>query len=706
MTVGARLRIVVVTGIYPPDIGGPATHASDLVAELRDRGHDVAVLTLTDGPRSRHEPGLHRWSRSRPWALRLLAVAAWLAVHRRRYDVVYATGLHPAAVAGARLAGRPVAVKIVGDPAWERSSRLGLVAESFDGYQEEPSTSRRDAAMRALRDWSVRAATAVTTPSEYLRAVVEGWQRGRGPGVRVIGNGVRLPAPSPPPSPRKAGALRALSVGRLVAHKQLDILLDAVAETDGVELLVAGEGPDRARLEARAPTGVRFLGGIAHDEVFRELAAADVVVSASGYEGLPHVVIEALVVGTPVVASAAGGTGEALVDDVNGVLVDPPTPATFAKVLAGLRDDRRELARLADGARRTGTDWHFDRCADAVEALLVDLARHRRPPATQPKVVNLGRGHLPEPVGPSLERKLALMARHLDLTVVGTSGSPSPRRRLVGGASVLTLPDLRPRLLGGLAYYVVAPFVALALASRRRPAAVVCQSPFEAAGVLVLRRLVPRRLRPRVVVEVHGDWRTASRHYGSRRRRVLSPIADRVAVHAVRAADRVRAVGPTMERLVREAGYDGAVERYLTFSEFDVFLERPVQPLPANPQAAFVGVLEPYKAPEVLLAAWPAVVARLPPARLVLAGGGPLRDALVAQAAAAGVAGSVRFVGQVGPQEVAELLDGSTCLALPSRSEGLPRIAVEAMARGRAVVGSRGGGIPDLVEDDVTGRLV
>jgi starch synthase len=76
------------------------------------------------------------------------------------------------------------------------------------------------------------------------------------------------------------------------------------------------------------------------------------------------------------------------------------------------------------------------------------------------------------------------------------------------------------------------------------------------------------------------------------------------------------------------------------------------------------------------------------------------------QATAAGVSHSVAFRGHVAPFEVAALLDRSTCLVLPSRSEGLPRIAVEAMARGRAVVGSRGGGIPDIVDDGATGVLV
>src|SRR5688500_2066465 len=96
----ARVRIVLVSGIYPPDIGGPATHISDLEHEFKERGHDVTVISLVDGRHRRHGVGLRRYPRSWPWALRLIAVAGWLVRRRHYYDVVYATGLHPEAVLG------------------------------------------------------------------------------------------------------------------------------------------------------------------------------------------------------------------------------------------------------------------------------------------------------------------------------------------------------------------------------------------------------------------------------------------------------------------------------------------------------------------------------------------------------------------------------------------------------------------------------
>ena len=132
------MRVVIVTGIFPPDIGGPATHASDLRDALLERGHQVVVLTLGEAADVTREPGLVRWPRSWPWPRRHAAVVRWIVANRRRIDAIYATGMHPAAVAGARLAGLPSVVKIVGDPVWERGRRQGLTEAEFEAFQRAP----------------------------------------------------------------------------------------------------------------------------------------------------------------------------------------------------------------------------------------------------------------------------------------------------------------------------------------------------------------------------------------------------------------------------------------------------------------------------------------------------------------------------------------------------------------------------------------
>src|SRR5215468_589136 len=89
---GGPLRVLIVSGIYPPDIGGPATHASDLREELLARGHDAAVVTLGDVPDVRTAEGVTRLPRAVPLPARMARVASWIAAAAPRFDVVYATG--------------------------------------------------------------------------------------------------------------------------------------------------------------------------------------------------------------------------------------------------------------------------------------------------------------------------------------------------------------------------------------------------------------------------------------------------------------------------------------------------------------------------------------------------------------------------------------------------------------------------------------
>jgi glycosyltransferase involved in cell wall biosynthesis len=262
---------------------------------------------------------------------------------------------------------------------------------------------------------------------------------------------------------------------------------------------------------------------------------------------------------------------------------------------------------------------------------------------------------------------------------------------------------LRPegRLLAGPAFYAALPGrIALELRAFR-PHAVVVQGAHETAAVLTARRLVGGDAA--VIADVHGDFRAPTRLYGSRLRALLNPLADRVAVGALRRADGVRTVTHYTTELVRGLGIE-PTDEFPAYMDFATFLERPPAPLPERPQALFVGVLERYKNIDGLAAAWRTVAARVPTARLRIVGSGAL---------AREVASLVRelprqttWEAQLTPPEIAAALDDSTCLVLPSRSEGMGRVVIEAFCRGRAAIGSRVGGIPDLVDDGVNGLLV
>jgi glycosyltransferase involved in cell wall biosynthesis len=283
-----------------------------------------------------------------------------------------------------------------------------------------------------------------------------------------------------------------------------------------------------------------------------------------------------------------------------------------------------------------------------------------------------------------------LVRRHLEPSLIATNADGGDVRRFV---------SLRPAALGGVFFYLAAPLIAM----RSKPDAVVCKSPYEAFVPVVVRRLLRRG--PRVVVEIHGDWGAYSRYYGSRSRRYVAPIADAMAAWTVRRADRVRAVGAYTESLARRAGYRGPIDVCAEFAGLGDFLD-PTAPMPADPVAAFVGRLERVKGIDVLIEHWPDVAARVPGARLVVAGEGPLAAAMRRRVADLGLDDRVTLVGHLPRTAVRDLLDRSRCLVVPSRSEGLGLVAIEAACRARPVVGSATGGIPETVADGRTGILV
>jgi glycosyltransferase involved in cell wall biosynthesis len=140
----------------------------------------------------------------------------------------------------------------------------------------------------------------------------------------------------------------------------------------------------------------------------------------------------------------------------------------------------------------------------------------------------------------------------------------------------------------------------------------------------------------------------------------------------------------------------------MAFTDAEPLLVAPLVEPPTAPRAAYVGALERVKGIDVLLEAWRAVRQRVPDARLVVAGDGALRDLVTREAAGLGL----EVIGHVPTEEVSDVIDSVRFLVVPSRSEGLGRVVWEAFARGRPVVGSKVGGIPESIDHGRNGLLV
>lgn len=295
------------------------------------------------------------------------------------------------------------------------------------------------------------------------------------------------------------------------------------------------------------------------------------------------------------------------------------------------------------------------------------------------------------PLSPSLARKWDAIGEEIDFHVLAGGSGGNGRFRLAR-----ELPAL-----DGPAFFAALPLRIARELRAFRPHAVLAQGAHETAAALAARKLA--RTDAAVIADLHGDWRAPTRLYGSKLRGLLSPVADGVALSALRNADGIRTVTAYTTGLVRALGLEPADE-FPAYMDFDSFLQTPPQPLPAAPSALFVGVLERYKNVDGLADAWRLAAPRVRGARLHLVGSGTLQP--VVEQLLRDLPAQTSWSARLTPSAVSAALDESTLLVLPSRSEGMGRVLIEAFCRGRSAVASRVGGIPDLVEDGVNGLLV
>jgi glycosyltransferase involved in cell wall biosynthesis len=153
-----------------------------------------------------------------------------------------------------------------------------------------------------------------------------------------------------------------------------------------MRLVVAGDGAMRAALEAEAEScgvaeRVWFLGSLPPDGVRWCMNQADAFVLNSTYEGLPHVVLEAMIAGVPVVASNAGGTGEVVEDNVTGLLVPVGDASALKAAIERLwREPALGRQLAAEAARRLTAQFDFDVMVNLTEAALMEVLKLSRAP--------------------------------------------------------------------------------------------------------------------------------------------------------------------------------------------------------------------------------------------------------------------------------------------------------------------------------------
>jgi len=372
------MRILIVTGIFPPDIGGPATYVPAIAKALLEKGHEVSVVTTSepewlDLEDDQHPFPVYRMNRRVHPGWRSFHFVRTIFHHARKADVVLANGVLLEATVASFLARKSMVQKIVGDPTWERARNRGWTTDDFETFQSGYYGLRIEA-LKKLTEFVAGRAEKIIVPSRYLSGWVRTWGIPQSK-IVVIYNAVpSLDSVDPVRVPLTA-SVKLVTACRLVSWKRVNAIIQAVGQMDDVGLLICGDGPERKNLDTLArdlglTTRIYFAGQRNRGDTLALMAGCDIFILNSTYEGLSHVVLEAMNLGLPIIATSAGGTPELVKNGDTGVLIKNGGPEALKSAILQLIASPERLQAMREKTKLEAKSFSFPRMVKETEQVL------------------------------------------------------------------------------------------------------------------------------------------------------------------------------------------------------------------------------------------------------------------------------------------------------------------------------------------------
>jgi glycosyltransferase involved in cell wall biosynthesis len=689
--------VTILTGIFPPDIGGPAVSVSMLAEAWTKAGHAVEVVTYSDPP---SPSGLRGAGVDCPYKVR--RVSRSLPV-RRRYARFLAEAWRAASAPGpifaqdgvasglpglivAALRRRRFVVKVVGDFAWEHAQVQHGYQGSIDEFQAARGLPTRIRLLRFLQRAVVRSADAVIVPSRYLGNLVERW------GVpaarlRVIYNGV------PPIRLEEKVEIRPhriVAAGRLVPWKHFDVLIKAMStvtqRVPDATLMIVGDGPEEGRLRALAAAPhlrgkVHFVGRLKPEEVCRAMSASGAHALVSSYEGFSHQLVSAFQCGAPTVASRAGGNVELIEDGRDGLLVEVGDVDGTARALTRLLEDRELAARCVEAGRARAGEFSVERQVRETSAALFGRTR----------IVVVSRDPMAADPASYVAERIAMYAGRVEkLHVVALAKReampPTPvRNYTIEVIDARTGPLAVFRLLRRLLRVV--PELGAAL--------ITTQDPFESG---IAGAVAGRLLRVPCVIEDHGAF------YVSRiwpRESALNAFRWVFGLLALRLASGLRVESRYQLNRYRAMG----IRKPAVVAPLAMKLAgKPFPFRPGPPTFVYAGRFFYEKNVIMLVRAFAKVREAVPGVKLILAGTGPEAGALQREIDARGLGKDAEIRSWVhDPDDIYRDADVGVT---PTDRECWPRFPLEAMSYGLPMIMTDVGMAGEVIRNGIEGFVI
>lgn len=366
-----KLKILIATGIYPPDLGGPATLLTELPGALKVKGLGVKIITYSDvtlSEREKQEKMVYRISR-RQCSFCYLVKYFWQMWRLSFWcDIIYATDTYSVgyfAYLIKKLTGKKYILRFAGDSAWEKATISGWTKDYIVDFENKEQEARAEK-LKNQRRRILKNADKIIAVSRFMADLARkiGVDNKK---ISVIYNAVDFFGEQP----QKIKSLSPTLVfaGRLMPWKGVEALLSVVAELKNnfpnIIFEILGDGPEFSHLKEVAQQlnieqNVKFRGRVSELDSHKIFARSTIFVLNTNYEGLPHSVLNAMRAGLPVITTPVGGNPEVVQDGVNGLLVAYNNELAWQEAISRLLGNESLREKFSQNAKKTLEKFKFE----------------------------------------------------------------------------------------------------------------------------------------------------------------------------------------------------------------------------------------------------------------------------------------------------------------------------------------------------------
>ncbi|OGF65139.1 MAG: hypothetical protein A2Y62_21320 [Candidatus Fischerbacteria bacterium RBG_13_37_8] len=380
------MKILLITGIFPPDHGGPATYIPLIAQELLGQNHRISVITLSDAlpdhPENYPYP-IKRIKRRQNILIRVIKTIWSILHHAKDHDVLYTNGLHFEAVIANLILRKPLIHKFVGDYAWEKARSMHWTNYEFEEFQKELPLPFRLRFLKTIRNFYAQRAHHIIVPSIFLKKCVSKWGipeekitvvYNAAPEIKHLEHTI--------PSPLNTN-VTIVYAGRLVSWKNVDSIIKIASDIKEAGIIIIGDGEEKENLQALAKKlkiedRVWFTGYQDKKQFYSLMKTSDIFILFSNYEGFPHIILESMKIGIPVIATNAGGNSELLINGYNCLLIEKDNYQQLLSAVKQLLQDRETREKIIHGAEMTMENFSVSRMVSETEKVLLATVEKNR----------------------------------------------------------------------------------------------------------------------------------------------------------------------------------------------------------------------------------------------------------------------------------------------------------------------------------------